>query len=85
MTASNTSLLAVLTKDWDFLAPQRAHSVVWNEAIFMGVGYPSQRSLKTGRISYKSGYLKKPQSVVPTTGTLQIKETSHREAETCVS
>ena len=51
----------------------------------MGVGYPSLRSLKTGRISYKSGYLKKPQSVVPATGTLQIKETSHREAETCVS
>lgn len=58
---------------------------MWNEVIFMGVGYPSQRSLKTGRISSKSGYLIKPQSVVPATGTLQVKETSHREAETCVS
>lgn len=41
LTASNIYLLAVLTKVWGFPAPLWTHSVVPDEVIWMGVGYPS--------------------------------------------
>lgn len=53
----------------------------------MGVGYPSQRSLKSSRISYKTGRIsyKACKGTSHHKRTLKLREASLREAEACIS
>lgn len=55
LTASNVSLLALLTEVWDhFPAPLWAYSVVWDEAEWVGEGFPARETSDVaGTVCYK--------------------------------